>query len=694
MASAEVNRGQLGMDDYYIYVPLGAGALAILIAAIQAVSLVKRSPGNATMIEISTAIDAGVRAFLRHYASRLALAGAVAFGLCFTAGSLWRDSGLKWRSCMAFLIGMVCSALAAWVGARIAAHGGSRAAEAARTGGIKGALKVALGVGMSASLTGVGMALLGLCAAYSIALGNRYHATILAAFAFGSALAALLARAACGIHAASCDIGADTITGGNADFSENDTRNPAVIADHAGDLLTGVAGLVADIMDSLVGAVVAAMLLADLQRLPQRVVVLPMLLVAAGLLCTLAGFVFIRLFARNDPRRALINGAWAATVLFLPAAAAVAWATGDVRLGGSGVTIGKWHILLAVMTGVAAGRLIAISSDYFTSIRFRPTRRVALACQSGPVLTAIQGQRVGMMSSVLPACVLAAAILVAHDQAGFLGIALAAVGIVATLGLSAALVACAPIADNACGIAEMARLDRSVREITDILDAVGNNISAIVRGLAGGAAALAALALIMTFVLLARGRAGAADILRMTAGLLVGGAIPWFVAARISGAVGASAAALIAEARRQLQEIPGLAEGKGEPDWAQVNEIAVRRAMRAALVIAAIVAVLPVAIGALFGLPLLAGMMAGALISGLTLGSQSANTGSTLDHAKKFIEEGLLGGQGSEAHDAARIGDQFGDALKGAVGPALNTVIKLLAIAALLAVPLLRAWSN
>ncbi len=677
------------MDDYYIYVPLGAGALAILIAAIQAVSLVKRSPGNATMIEISTAIDAGVRAFLRHYASRLALAGAVAFGLCFTAGSLWRDSGLKWRSCMAFLIGMVCSALAAWVGARIAAHGGSRAAEAARTGGIKGALKVALGVGVSASMTGIGLALLGLCAAYSIALGNRYHATILAAFAFGSALAALLARAACGIHAASCDIGADTITGGNSDFSENDTRNPAVIADHAGDLLTGVAGLMADIMDSLVSAVVAAMLLADLHRLPQRVVILPMLLVAAGLLCTLAGFVFIRLFARNDPRRALINGAWAATVLFLPAAAAVAWATGDVRIGGSGVTIGKWHILLAVLTGVAAGRLIAISSDYFTSIRFRPTRRVALACQSGPVLTAIQGQRVGMMSSVLPACVLAAAILVAHDQAGFLGIALAAVGIVATLGMSAALVACAPIADNACGIAEMARLDRSVREITDILDTVGNNISAIVRGLASGAAALAAVALILIFELMARGHT-----LHMTAGLLVGGAIPWFVAARISGAVGASAAALIAEARRQLQEIPGLAEGKGEPDWAQVNEIAVRRAMRAALVIAAILAVLPVAIGALFGLPLLAGMMAGALISGLTLGSQSANTGSTLDHAKKFIEEGLLGGQGSEAHDAARIGDQFGDALKGAVGPALNTVIKLLAIAALLAVPLLRAWSN
>lgn len=682
------------MDDYYIYVSLAAGALAILVAAFHALGLMKRSPGNATMIEISTAIQSGARAFLRRYSTRLAYLSAFIFSLFFVAGRIWHDSGMKWRACMAFLVGVLCSALAVWAGVWFSTRSGSRAAEAARTGGIKGALKIALGVGAVASLAAVGLAILGLCAAYSISLGNRYHVTILAAFAFGSSMAALLARVSGGIHAASCHIGSDIVAGSHDDFSQDDLRNPAAIANHVGNHLSGIAGMCADVMDSLIASVVAALLLAAFFHLQQRIVILPMLLVSAGLLCTIVGFVFIRVFARNDPRRALIDGAWATTVLFVLAAAGIVCAIGDIRTAGFTFTIGKWHALAAVLTGVVAGRLIAISSDYFTSIRYRPTRRVALASQSGPVLAAIQGQRVGMMSCIFPAIVLAAAILVAHGQAGLFGIALAAVGIVATLGMSAALIACAPIADNARGISEMARLDRSVREITDILDAVGNNISAIGRGLSNGVAALAAAAIIIVFAMQARGRAGEIDILRMAAGLLVGGAIPWLIAAKIGGALGATVSALLAEARRQLLEIPGLAEGKGEPDYAQVGEIAAHRSTRAALAVALLLIVLPIAAGAVFGLQLLAGMIAGALVSGLMLGSQSVNTGSALDHSRKFIEEGLLGGQGSEAHDAARIGDQFGDTLKDAIGPAMNTVIKFLAIAALLILPLLREWSR
>lgn len=692
------------MDDYYIYVPLTASALAIAVLATHAVGLMKRSPGSATMIEVSSAIQAGARAFLRLFYSRLAWLFLVVFAIFFVSGQIWRDSGLRWRASVALLIGMLSSALAIGVAVWFSTHVGARAAESSRTGGIKGALKVALGAGSIASLAGVGFALLGLSAAWSVSSTNRFQFTILAAFAFGSAIAALMARVSGGIHAATCDIGADIVAAGNEGFDQADLRNPATIADQVGDHLSGIAGLIADVMDSIIAAVIAAILAAAFFRLQARAIMLPLLLVSAGLICTLIGFAFIRAFARNDPRRALVNGAWATTVLFVCAAAGITLAIGDIRMppnvfgigwfSNAWVIVGRGHILAAVLIGVVAGRLIAISTDYFTAMRYRPAHRVSLASQSGPVLTAIQGQRVGMMSCIFSAVVVGVAILAAHNQAGFFGIVLAAVGVVSTLGMSAALIACDPIADNACAIAEMARLDRSVREITDILDSVGNNISAIGRGLSSGVAALACAAVVTVFAVVAHGRSGPAQVVHVAAGLLIGGAIPYLVAAKISGAVGATASAILDEARRQLAEIPGLAEGKGLPDAAQINEIATRRSIRAALAVTSLVIALPIAVGAIGGMQALAGTIAGALVSGLMLGTQSVNTGSALGHSKKFIEEGLLGGEGSQAHDASRIGDQIGDALKDAIGPAMNMVMKLLAITALLILPLLREWAK
>ncbi|MCE5230365.1 sodium/proton-translocating pyrophosphatase [bacterium] len=681
------------MDDYYIYVPLAGGALAIVVVVLLAIDLMKRSPGNATMIEISSAIQAGSRAFLRSHFIQLVCLTASMLGLILI-GKLWRDSGLNWRAVAAMLIGTGGSALVGWVAMWFATHANARAMEAARTGGVKGSLRVALGGGGLIGLAAAGVSLLSLCAVWRISFVHHRHSiTVIAAYALGASIAALPARLAGGIHAKAADIGADLARAFGADYEADDLRNPVSLADQLGDNLAGVFAMIADLMESYACALVAALAIGLSMRLPERMLALPLLLAAAGIACTIAGIVIIRLLAGHDPRRIVINGAWATAILFMFAAAGVVSLTGDISSAQH--AIGKWHALIAIVVGTVCGGIVGSASDYFASSRWSPARRVAAMGQAGPALNVIESMRLGAMSCMIPAIVLAAAMLVAWEAAGVYGIALAAVGMVATAGMSAALNACAPIADNACGISEMARHDRSVREITGILDSIGNTAATIGKGYAGASAALASAALIIGFVLVSRiyPQLGG-GLPYVVAGLLVGAALPGLIGSMICGAVASTATAIVAEARRQLAEIPGIDEGKGQPDYAHVNELATRRALRAALIPAAVLIALPIALGAIFGAEMVAGLIVGAVIGGLITGFQAIHTGGALDHAKKYIEEGMLGGLGSAAHESARIGDSIGDALKDAAGPAMFNVMKLTAVLSLVIAALLRAWAK
>jgi len=515
----------------------------------------------------------------------------------------------------------------------------------------------------------------------------------------GASLVALFGRSGGGIYTKGADMGADLVGKVEAGIPEDDPRNPAVIADNVGDNVGDVAGLGADLLESYVESIIASLAVAAImfKAVPSTtpyVKAFPFVLASIGIIASIAGLIYVKIFARNNPQSALMGGTYASAILTV---GGIAWYTHVNGAGFTlqGVTYGPWGPFLAAVFGIATGTIVGLISEVFTSSKYPPVKRLAERCQTGPAIAVTDGTAIGMQSTAIPVLVLAISVVLAFKFAGVYGVAIAALGMLATTGMVVAVDSYGPIADNAGGIAEMAGLDPRVREITDNLDAVGNTTAAIGKGFAIGSAAFAAIGLLSAFMLAANLSPGDVTLLQpnILAGVLIGAMMPFFFSSMLFRAVGKCADTMIMEVRRQFKEIPGLKEGKEGvmPDSTTCVDIATRGAIKGMMAPGLLAIVFPVIVGFVLHAEGLAGMLVGAIATGVMLGIQTANSGGAMDNAKKYIEEGHFGGKGSDAHKAAVVGDTVGDPLKDTVGPSINILIKLMAVISLVLAPLFMA---
>ncbi len=684
-----------------VLIALGAGLVALVFAAYMAFGRVmKASPGNETMVEISAAIQEGSMAFLSREYRAIAIF-VISLAVVITFGIKGATAGLGWKTAVAFVTGALCSVTAGYIGMQIATRANARTAQAA-TKGFAAALSVAFpgGAVMGFSVAGIGLAGLALMFyIFGTMDGIEGAAEIIAGFSMGASSIALFARVGGGIYTKAADVGADLVGKVEAGIPEDDPRNPATIADNVGDNVGDVAGMGADLFESYVGTIISAIVIAvATPSLSNAIgVSYAFSVVAFGILASIIGVFFVRVSEGGNPQHALRNGTIASGVIFILGVIGLTLGLfGDVSWTDDAGEHGPMGMMISVISGLVAGMIVGFVAEFYTS--GKSVVEIARASRTGAATNIIAGFATGMRSTVLPLVVLGFAILIAYNMAGFYGIALAAIGMLGTLGITVAVDAYGPIADNAGGIAEMAHLPPEVRKVTDSLDAAGNTTAAIAKGFAIGSAALTALALFTAYVQRTGIRPEEFTItnVQVLVGMLVGGIVPYVFAADTMKAVGRAAFAVVEEVRRQFREIPGIMEGTGKPEYAKCVAITTEAALREMVVPGVLAVAIPLVVGIVFGVETLGGLLAGALISGVPLALMLSNAGGAWDNAKKFIETGEdpeLGGKGSDAHKAAVVGDTVGDPFKDTSGPALNILLKLMAIVSLVFAPLIM-WLN
>ena len=661
--------------------PISLGVLGLVAALLIYVRILQTPAGEGRVKEIADEIHLGAMVFMASEYKRLAIFCVI----CIVALYF----GLGWQTAASFTVGALCSGIAGYIGMYSATKANVRTAVAANSKGAAEALNVAFFGGSIMGLTVASMGLFGVGILYYYFAGDTHTIHAIEGFAMGGSSVALFSRVGGGIFTKSADVGADLVGKVEAGIPEDDPRNPAVIADNVGDNVGDVAGMGSDIFESYCGSMIASIALAASMSLAtvdslggDRLALqfMPLALASAGLLCSLAGILAVKMFSGKSPDVALRFGTIGSSVVFIAAAYYV--------VTGMGASIGVWS---AVLVGAIGGIIVGLVTEYYTG--GAPVRKIAKDGETGPATIMISGLALGMQSVAIPVLTIAAIIFFANMSAGLYGVGLAAVGMLSTVGITMAIDAYGPVADNAGGIAEMAEMGAETREITDSLDEVGNTTAAIGKGFAISAAALAALALISAYIekisASMDGFVLAINDPLVLCGMFIGGIFPFLVSAMTMTAVGDAAFDMIQEVRRQFREIPGLLEGKAKPDTARCVDIATRAALRKMIVPGALAVLAPVIIGFGLGPKALGGMLGGALICCVMMALMMANAGGAWDNAKKFVEKGNLGGKGSDVHKAAVVGDTVGDPLKDTSGPAMNILINVMAIVSLVIAPLL-----